>query len=144
MCHYQYKIINNELKKPNIKGLPRYIQTHIMRLRVNAYKKCLFNCSNKCISCDKPFSTKHYLLECFKSEEYRSEIFDSESTTELDSDTLLTNLFAIEDLTGYVKLSKFISNNPPLYYCDENHPSFRDVKPWKPTFSNDQNSCHSH
>ena len=107
-----------------------------MRLRVNAYKKCLFNCPNKCISCDQPFSTKHYLLECFKSEDYRDDIFDSQSNADLDSDTLLHNIFVMEDLTGYTNLSKLISNNPPLYYCNENHPSMRDRLPWKPTFEN--------
>ena len=115
-----------------------------MRLRVNAYKRCLFNCSNKCISCDQPFNTKHYLIECFKSEEYRAEIFDPETITESDSDTLLTNLFAIEDLTGYKNLSNFIINNPPLYYCNENHPSFRDIKPWKTNSNNDQHTCFNH
>ena len=115
-----------------------------MRLRVNAYKRCLFNCSNKCISCDQPFNTKHYLIECFKSEEYRAEIFDPETITESDSDTLLTNLFAIEDLTGYKNLSNFIINNPPLYYCNENHPSFRDTKPWKTNSNNDQHTCFNH
>ena len=122
--HSTYEILNPNKSPMKIPRCHRHIQNKIIRLRVNEYNKCPWQCRKMCGLCRTDiFTTAHYLIECpvtMNGNNRVLQLLEPEDFSLQAADQAAV-ILRRSDREQYCSLIELINKYPPASYC-ELHP----------------------
>ena len=116
-----YSAVNPTKAKFEIPAVSRVLQNQIIKLRHNAYHKCVYSCGNKCTYCDGRMSTGHYMISCpvtaKRLNKYRDLLTQDEHG--LNEDLQAASILNKISKTDHELLRAVLCAYPPSGYCEE-------------------------
>ena len=122
--HRTYGILNPNKCPMKIPNCHRHIQNKIIRLRVNGYNKCPWQCEKICSLCQTDiFTTAHYLIECPVTMNNNNKVLQllEPGDFSLPVEDQAAIILRKSDNKEYNSLIELINKHPPASYCEQ-HP----------------------
>ena len=126
------RLSNPDGVMPNFQGIYRKMQVQISWIRNNVLKRCSHGCANKCITCNVPFNTTHYLTACKLTQIYRDELYDSRDPDikSMDQQTLTGLILFSQNNSRYEVLQQMLTETPPYVGCSNAEHRDKVWIPW--------------